>query len=151
MLVSLAGKRSWLEHYFYTLIFAVGLIGCGESIKHDEASAGKTAEEFARIAFVKQDIDSGYALLADGTKRHVSRDQFKEVVAKLHPKGFPKTVAAVEYKPMPLGEKAIYVSLIGENAGEHFYYQFTMEGTATTGYKVLKFTRSSGRSFPSSN
>ena len=151
MLLNLAGKGSWLEHYFYPLIFAMGFMGCKESIKHDEVLAGKKAEEFARITFVKQDIDSGYELLADATKRHVSRDQFKEVVSKLPPKGFPKTVAAFEYKPMPLGEKAIYVSLIGENSGEHFNYQFTMEGTATTGYRVLKFSRSSGRPLPSSN
>lgn len=138
-----AGKGSWPRYYFYPLIFAMALMGCEESIKHDELSAGKKAEEFARMAFVKQDIDSGYALLADATKRHVSRDQFKVVVSKLHPNAFPKTVAAVEYRPMPLGEKAIYVFLIGENSGEHFYYQLTMEGTATTGYRVLKFSRSS--------
>ena len=146
-----AGKESHLKYYFYVLIFAMTLAGCKESIKHDEVLAGKQAEEFARITFVKQDMDSGYALLADATKRHVSRDQFKVVVLKLHPNGFPKTVAAFEYKPMPLGEKAIYVSLKGENSGEHFNYEFTMEGTATTGYRVLKFSRSSGRPLSSSN
>ena len=134
ILIILAGKGSRLEDHFYPLIFAVGLIGCVETINHDESAAGKKAEEFAQIAFVKQDIENGYALLADGTKRYVSLEQFKIVISKLHPKAFPKTVTAFEYEPMP-GEKAIYIFLTGENSGEHFYYRLTMEGTATTGYE----------------
>jgi len=144
-----ARKGSGSKYYFYPLMFAVGLMGCVESVNHDELSAGKKAEEFARNAFVKQDIENGYALLADGTKRYVSLAQFKEVVSKLHPKAFPKTVIASEYEPMA-GEKAIYIFLMGENSGEHFYYRLTMEGTATTGYKVLRLDRA-GQPYPSSN
>jgi hypothetical protein len=144
-----ARKGSASKYYFYPLMFAVGLMGCVESVNHDELSAGKKAEEFARNAFVKQDIENGYALLADGTKRYVSLAQFKEVVSKLHPKAFPKTVIASEYEPMA-GEKAIYIFLMGENSGEHFYYRLTMEGTATTGYKVLRLDRA-GQPYPSSN
>lgn len=120
-----------------------------ETINHDPTSAAKKAEEFAQLAFVKQDVETGYGLLADGTKRYVSREQFKAVLAKLHPKGFPKTVTALEYEPMP-GEKAIFIFLTGENSGEHFYYRLTMEGTGTTGYKVLRFDRA-GQPYPSSN
>jgi hypothetical protein len=144
-----ARKGSESKYYFYPLMFAVGLMGCMETIHHDESSAKKKAEEFAQVAFVKQDVENGYALLADGTKRYVSREQFKAVLSKLHPKAFPKTVTALEYEPMP-GEKAIYIFLTGENSGEHFYYRLTMEGTATTGYKVLRFDRS-GQPYPSSN
>ena len=142
-------KASRLGYHFCLLMFAVGLIGCMETIHHDESSAGKKAEEFARVAFVKQDVENGYALLADGTKRYVSQEQFNAVLSKLHPKAFPRTVTALEYEPMP-GEKAIYIFLTGENSGEHFYYRLTMEGTATTGYKVLRFDRA-GQSYPSSN
>jgi hypothetical protein len=144
----LAHKRTWPGYRFDSLIFAVGLMGCAESINHDEWSAGKKAEEFAQVVFVKQDTENGYALLADGTKRYVSREQFKEVVAKLHPDAFPKTVVASEYEPMA-GEKAIHIFLIGENSGEHFYYRLTMEGNATTGYKVLRFNRGNDRYGPS--
>jgi hypothetical protein len=144
-----ASKGSVSKYYFYPLMFAVGVMSCMETIKHDESSARKKAEEFARVAFVKQDVENGYALLADGTKRYVSQEQFKAVLSKLHPKAFPKTVAALEYEPMP-GEKAIYVFLTGENSGEHFYYRLTMEGTATTGYKVLRLDRA-GQPYPSSN
>jgi hypothetical protein len=144
-----AGKGSGPNYYFYPLIFAVGLMGCMETINHDASSAGKKAEEFAQLVLVAQDIENGYGLLADGTKRYVSREQFKAVVSKLHPKAFPKTVTAIEYEPMP-GEKAIYVFLTGENSGEHFYYRLTMEGTATTGYKVLRLDRAS-QPYPPSN
>jgi len=142
-------KSNRQKYRFYPLIFAVGLLGCAKSINHDEVAAGKKAEEFARITFVRQDIENGYALLADGTKRYVSQDQFKAVVAKLHPKAFPKTVTASAYEPMP-GEKAIYIFLIGDNSGEHFYYRLTMEGTGTTGYRVLRFDRSTSP-YPPSN
>ena len=145
-----AGKGSRPNYYFYPLImFAVGLMGCMETINHDPSSAGKKAEEFAQVVFVKQDVENGYGLLADGTKRYVSREQLKAVLSKLHPKAFPKTVTALEYEPMP-GEKAIYVFLTGENSGEHFYYRLTMEGTATTGYKVLRLDRA-GQPYPPSN
>jgi hypothetical protein len=130
------------------LFFFMGLMSCLESVNHDAASAGKKAEEFARVTFISGDIENGYALLAEGTKRYVSLQQFKEVVSKLHPNAFPKTVRAFEYEPMP-GEKAIYIFLTGENAGTQFYYRLTMEGTAATGYKVLRFDRSSGPSAPS--
>ena len=142
-------KESWPKYYFYPLVFAVGLMSCVDTINHDASSAGKKAEDFAQVVFVKQDVENGYGLLADGTKRYVSREQFKAVLSKLHPKAFPKTVTALEYEPMP-GEKAIYVFLTGENSGEHFYYRLTMEGTATTGYKVLRLDRAS-QPYPPSN
>jgi len=128
---------------------AVGLMSCMETINHDPSSAAKKAEEFAQVAFVKQDVENGYGLLADGTKRYVSQEQFKAVLSKLHPKGFPKTVTALEYEPMP-GEKAIFIFLTGESSGEHFYYRLTMEGTATTNYKVLRLDRAS-QPYPSSS
>lgn len=124
-------------------VFFLSLMSCMGSFDHDAASAGNKAEEFARITFVEGDLKNGYDLLADGTKRYVSLGRFKEVVLKLHPHAFPKTVTASEYEPMP-GEKAIYIFLAGENAGARFYYRLTMEGTAATGYKVLRFDRSSG-------
>ena len=33
-------------------------------------------------------------------------------------------------------EKAMYVNLSGENSGKHFRYTLTLNGTATTDYKV---------------
>ena len=146
---ALTEKTSLLAYCFCLFVFTVELIGCMETIHHDAASAGRKAEEFAKVVFVKQDFEHGYGLLADGTKRYVSLEQFKMVLSKLHPKAFPRTVKALEFEPMP-GEKAIYIFLTGENSGEHFYYRLTMEGTATSGYKVLRFDRAS-QPYPTSN
>ena len=137
-----------MRYHFFPLAFAVGLMGCAESINHDEVLAGRRAVEFAQVAFVKHDIENGYALLSDSTKRRVSLEKFKEVLSRLHPKAFPTSVTASEYEPM-LGEKAIYIYLAGENSGEHFSYRLTMEGTATTGYRVLSLDRGSGLYRPS--
>ena len=137
-----------MRYLFFPLAFVMGSMGCAESINHDEVLAGRRAVEFAQVAFVKRDIENGYALLSDSTKRYVSLEKFKEVLSRLHPKAFPTSVTASEYEPMP-GEKAIYIFLIGENSGEHFYYRLTMEGTATTGYRVLRLDRGSGPYHPS--
>jgi hypothetical protein len=143
-------QRQSLASYCWPLVLAMVWIGCAESVHHDEAAAGKKAEEFAQVTFVKQDVENGYTLLAEGTKRYVSAAQFKAVVEKLHPRTLPKTVTASEYEPM-FGEKAIYIFLTGENSGEHFYYRLTMEGTATTGYRVLRVDRAGAPYAPSSD
>jgi hypothetical protein len=138
--IRMSAHRICPGYPLYSLILAVGLMGCIESVDHDPAMAGKKAEEFAQIVF---------PLLSDGTRRYVSREQFKAVLAKLHPRAYPKNVTASEYEPMP-GEKAIYVFLIGDNSGERFYYRLTLEGTATTPYRVLRLDRA-GEPYPPSS
>ena len=139
-----------MRYLWFPLAFVTGLIGCTEKIKHDEVLAGKRAVEFAQVAFVKQDIEKGYALLSGAAKRYVSLEKFKETVFRLHPKGFPASVTATEYEPMP-GEKAIYIYLVGENSGEQFQYTLTMEGSAGTDYKVTKITSGSSSYIPSTS
>mgnify|MGYP001614693691 CR=1 FL=1 len=132
-----------MRNHFLPLAFVMGLMGCAASINHDEVLAGRRAVEFAQVAFVKHDVENGHALLSDSTKRRVSLEKFKEVLSRLHPKAFPTSVTASEYEPM-LGEKAIYIYLVGENSGEHFYYRLTKEGTATTANWLLSLDRGSG-------
>jgi hypothetical protein len=126
------------------LAFACGmiLVACTKSFEHDHSLAAKRAEEFARATFVRQDIEQGYAMLSESGKRYVPLEKFKETVVKLHPRSYPVKVAATDYEPM-VGEKAIYIYLTGENAGEHFYYTITLDGTAATDYKVTRFGRGS--------
>ena len=128
--------RAWL----LCLSVAIALLGCIGSIEHDPARAAKKAEEFVDVAFVRNDGERGYALLAPATKRYVSLEQFKRVVARMHPQAAPKSVRVLDSEPMK-GEKAIYVYLSGENSGERFHYRITLEGTAKTDYGVLKFER----------
>jgi hypothetical protein len=122
------------------LFVGAALVGCAESFDHNSEIASARAEEFARVAFIDRDTDKSYELLAAGTQRYVSREKLKEVTGRLHPRGYPKSVKAGESEPMP-GEKALYVFLTGQNGDERFYYRFTMEGTAGTGYRVLQFDR----------
>ena len=128
---------------FLLLALLITIAACAEKVDHDPQLAAKRAEEFARAVFVNQNLEQGYPLLAEGTRRYVSIGQFKEVIAKLHPKGYPNIVRATGEEPMK-GEKAIYIYLTGENSGRHFYYRLTMEGTAATDYRVLRFDRSTG-------
>ena len=128
---------------FLLLALLISIGACAEKVDHNTESAAKRAEEFARVVFVRQNLEQGYPLLAEATRRYVSIGQFKEVIAKLHPNGYPNSVRATGDEPMK-GEKAIYIYLTGENSGRHFYYRLTMEGTAATDYRVLRFDRSNG-------
>ena len=116
------------------LLTAAWLTGCAESTKQDENLAAQRAIEFAGIVLVNKNFDQGYQLLSDGGKRHISLAKFKETMTRLHPRGFPTTVTAKEYQPMP-GENALWIYLNGQNPDMH--YRVTMEATASGDYKVL--------------
>ena len=128
----------------FFLLFTCGVLfyACADSFDHDPKLAAKRAEEFARVAFVGQDYEKGYAMLSDSGKRYVPLEKFKETVVKSHPRSYPTKLAATDYEPMS-GEKAIYIYLTGDNPGEHFYYTLTLDGTATTDYKVTRISRGS--------
>jgi len=142
-------QRARLAVRLLAFSMAAALAACVDSIEHNAAQAARKAEEFVDVAFVRNDGERGYALLAPAIRGYVSQEQFKHVLARLHPQGSPKNVRAIEYEPMK-GEKAIYIFLAGEHSGEHFYYRITMEGSAATGYRVLKFERAKDP-YPPSN
>jgi hypothetical protein len=143
-------QKSAMRCYLFHLLFAsFFLVACAESFDHDEVSARNRAVEFAQLSFVHQNFDQGYTLLSDAAKRYVPREKFKETISRLHPRAKPTSVRAVDYEPMA-GEKALYIYLVGENAGERFYYMLTMEGSAASGYKVSSMARGDGP-YPSSN
>jgi hypothetical protein len=131
------------------LLAVIWLTGCAGSTKQDENLAAQRAIEFARIVLVNKDFDQGYELLSDGGKRHISLAKFKETMARLHPRGFPTTVTAKEYQPMP-GENALWIYLNGQNPEMH--YRLTMEATASGDYKVLTIDSGAvGRMFSSAS
>lgn len=130
---------SWL----LIMALVVILSGCAESVKHDEVRAAKRALEFARTVFFENNLDKGYDSLAEGGRRHVPRDKFKQSIAAMHARDYPAKVSAVEYEPMA-DEKAIYIFLTGQNSEEQFNYRLTMEGSAASDYKVLKIDRGTG-------
>jgi hypothetical protein len=128
--------RRSLQIYFFVLGSILGLLGCAGKAAHDEALAAKRAVEFAETVFVQNDIEKGYRLLSDGARRHVPLEKFKETVTRMHPNGYPTSVTAREFEPMPGGEKAIYIFLTGDGSGDRFDYKLTLEGSAATDYRV---------------
>ena len=52
-------------------------------------------------------------------------------------------LTATDYEPMA-DEKAIYIFVRGQNGEEQFQYRFTMAGTASGDYRVLKVDQGSG-------
>ena len=129
-----------LRHYFWIFVL-IFVTSCQNSVDHDAVLAGKRAVEFARAAFVLQDDAGAYALLADNAKAYVPLAKFKETLARLRPSGRPSKVTATEYEPMP-GEKAIYIYIVvGQNPDQQSEYTVTMEGSASTDYRVSKITR----------
>ena len=142
-------RRATFRALITCLLTVVLLAGCAESTKQDENLAGQRAIEFAQIVLVNKNFDQGYQLLSDGGKRHISLAKFKETMTRLHPRGFPTSVTAKEYQPMP-GENALWIYLTGENPEAH--YRLTMEATASGDYKVLTLDSGVvGRMFPSSS
>jgi len=126
---------------FFVLGLVLGLLGCAGKAAHDEALAAKRALEFAEAVFVQNDIEKGYRLLSDGARRYVPIEKFKETVTRMHPKGYPTSVTATEFEPMPGGEKAIYIFLTGDGPGDRFDYTLTLEGSRATDYRVSTLER----------
>lgn len=134
-----------------SLVAVVWLTGCAESTKQDENLAAQRAIEFAQIVLVNKNFEQGYQLLSDGGKRHISLAKFKETMTRLHPRGFPTSVTAKEYQPMP-GENALWIYLSGQNPEDQFNYRLTMEATPSGDYKVLTLDSGVvGRMFSSSS
>lgn len=140
---NLPARRSAINWLASTL--ALVLAACAGSENHDEALAAKRALEFAKVVLIERDFVKGHGMLADGGKRHVPLDKLKQTVASMHPRNYPNKITALEYEPM-VGEKAIYIFLSGYTGEELISYRLTLEGTATTDYKVLKIDQ--GMGFP---
>ena len=142
-------RRSIFRALTGCLLTVVWLTGCAESTKQNENLAAQRAIEFAGIVLINKDFDQGYELLSDGGKRHISLAKFKETMIRLHPRGFPSTVTAKEYQPMP-GENALWIYLKGQNP--EMDYRLTMEATASGDYKVLTIDSGAvGRMFSSAS
>lgn len=135
---------------FLCLVFFLSVTACAPAIEHDPQSAGKRAVDFAEVAFVRQDGENAYAMLADKTRGYVPLAKFKETLSRLYSGAHPTRVRAIGYEPMP-GEKAIYIYVVAEVPGGQLPYTVTMEGTAATGYKVSKIVRGDSSYLPSTS
>ncbi len=130
-----------MKKFFSILTVLLFLVGCISVITHDEKKAAVAAEEFARIALVKQNLSEAYDLLSPVGKPTFG--QFQDVLTKMHPSAFPLTLRATEFEPIP-GQNGINIFLLGEHGSEIFYYRLLMAGTAALGYKVSGIWRGNG-------
>jgi hypothetical protein len=143
-----AGGRI-MRRIMATAFALVFLMSCTvTAISHDEEMAARSAIEFAKVALIEHDIQNGYSLLSKSAKKRISLEKYSQALAQTHPSSYPRSLTADEFEPMP-GQKSMYIFVHGENGSEKFYYRFTMEGTASTGYKVLGIYRGDGPYPPS--
>jgi len=119
------------------------LTSCVNAIAHDQKAAAKSADQFARTAFVSRDSAKAHGLLAPALAKRVPAEQLGEMIAKMHPKSFPSRVSAIEYEPMP-GQRGMTIYLKGDGEAEEFHYRLVMEGDSPSGYRVTGLFRGSG-------
>ena len=124
-------------------VVATALAGCAESVKHDQERAAKRALEFGKVALVEKNFDRAYDLLAEGGRRHVPREKFRQSISSMHTQNYPTKLTATDYEPMA-DEEAIYIFVRGQNSEDQFQYRFTMTGNASNDYKVLKIDQGTG-------
>ena len=115
-------------------------------IKHQPMMAGTTAETFAKLAFVERNNEEARNFAKSGS----SSADVNAMVERLHPVGnHPQAVRAVTYEPMP-GMESMKIYLEGSGADRSYHYLAIMEGTESSGYRVLAISRSDNP-FPGSN
>ena len=121
----------------FTLVFvlACSFTTCVRSIRHDQDSAAQRAVDFARAAMIQRDYSLAYQQLSPKWRKELTVEALKDLVNRMHPTNWPRTIAATEYEPLP-GRQAMKIFLYAREHGEDFVYTFVMEGTADTGYKV---------------
>jgi hypothetical protein len=122
---------------------------CGVSvILHDEQAAARSAAKFGDLAFVRADYSGARAMLAPPLEQATEGDKLAAEVSKMHPKGRPSEVKAIEFEPLP-GQHAMNIYLKGTLGGEEFFYRLIMVGDQGAGYKVAGLWRGSGPYPPS--
>ncbi|HEY9403337.1 MAG TPA: hypothetical protein VIQ24_11780 [Pyrinomonadaceae bacterium] len=139
-----------MRKYIWASILGAVLLGCNSCIsvrftmpasaKHDPDLAATAAILFAKEAFIDLNQPEAYDFLSDGMRRHASLEQYINMIARMHPDGFPDEVTAAEYEAAP-GEDAMFIWLFRKGREESFYYRLRMEVTAEMRYKVAEVER----------
>ena len=80
------------------------------------ASPG-VAAKFAELAFVQSDYAGAHALLSPQLEQATAGDKLAAGVGKMHPKGRPSEVKAIEFEPLP-GQRAMNIYLKGTQSDE---------------------------------
>jgi len=127
-------------------IFTLGLVAtasnasCVKAISHNQDKAAIEAVEFAKAGIIDRDYEFASKLLALDTQKGTSASKLENVIGKMHTVGWPNSIEAVSYEPIP-GQRAMRIYLEGENATENFHYLFVMQGDSDAGYRVFDIFR----------
>ena len=130
-----------------TLPFLLLSLACGLEVfhryHHRPDLAARSAEEFARAAFVERNEEKAMQFYWNEDGNRITRADLSALVRKMHPDGFPSDVKATDYEPV-VGQPAMTIYLRGSNGKEEFIYRLLLQGTSDTGYKVSDFFRGLG-------
>jgi hypothetical protein len=119
------------------------LLGCKASvISHDEDQAAAQAIQFARSAFVDNDLTKAYGMLDPELQKQLSPSGFKAAVESMHSGGYPSEIQATAYEPT-LGQEEMQIFLIGSSGSNQLYYRLRMVGTKSANYRVTGMYRNS--------
>jgi len=123
-------------------LMSLFLSGClhATTFVHEPSMAAAQAERFADASLIEHDLNSAYALLSPKKKEQLSLEQFKDLLARMHPSKYPDAVNATDYELLP-SQRGMNIFLFGKSGAERFYYRFHMEGTKETGYAIAGFWR----------
>jgi hypothetical protein len=114
--------------------------GCARVIRHNQDLAAIEAIQLAKIAIINRDYEQARARLALHTLNGTSVAKFQSVIEQIHTAGWPSSIKAVRYEPLP-GQRAMRIYLQGKSSKEDFFYLFVMEGDADAGYHVTDIFR----------
>jgi hypothetical protein len=121
------------------------VIGCKPKTKvvdRDERNmAFDAALDFTEAALLQHNYQKAY--LHVSKNNGMTFEEFGSSIDRIHSKGFPVSIAAGEYEPVP-GQEKINIFLYGRNGDESFYYLVVMDGTKKTSYRVFSLQRSDG-------
>jgi hypothetical protein len=128
------------------VIFGVVLFGVGcvkpKIISYDQQLAGKRAQEFANIAFVKRDFEGAHKLLPKELDPSFDVAALKKFVWDMHPTDkFPEVVLAEDYE-IVIGQEKVNIYLEGKRDAENLHYLLVMGGNKSEGYRVTEMYRS---------
>jgi hypothetical protein len=123
-----------------SIAIALAAAACVTAIRHNQDMAAIEAVHFAQLALLNRDYSRARAQLALGRLNKSSAKQFQDRLEGIHFRGWPTSVTADRFEPMP-GQRSIRIYLTGKSADENFYYVFVMEADADSGYHVSDLYR----------
>ena len=141
-----ANDMKRLVLYSAMVLLVIGCRGKTEVGREERNKAFDRALDFTEVAFFERDYPKAYLLVSKDCK--ATFEEFCGGIDKVHPKGFPTSIKAIEYESVP-GEEKIKIYLYGRDDGQKFYYLLVMQQTEKMDYKVLSLQRSSHR-YPTS-